>query len=128
MARCHQDAFAKYSNDATRLKTLLLRENDKTFDVNHFSRKHYITGSVNINGGNALSRSSSTQTSTTENCEQTTEKREARIRKTKISFELHPSLIIDEEDIFGTENLTYQMSKASDFDVLSQTSEINIVC
>merc|ERR1719401_1388970 len=76
-----QDAFSKYSNDTTRLRTLLCREEDDSFDVTRFAKRHYV---IVHSEGSASKRPRSSPSD------------DVRIRKTKISFELHPSLILDE--------------------------------
>ena len=69
------DAFAKYSNDVIRLKTILLK--DDGFDLQEFASRNYTTAEkMNLSSNNAASKSSP--------------------RKTRISFEAHPSLIIDD--------------------------------
>ena len=70
------DAFAKYSNDGVRLKRILLK--DDNFDLQDFASRHFTTAEkMNLSTNN--NDASSPQD-----------------RKTRISFEAHPSLIIDE--------------------------------
>ncbi len=91
------DAFSKYSDDATRLRALLLIDDDEEFDLRDFAERHYGTGrAVNIEedhgGGEDRARkrinSSRECNPQDDGCQ----------RKTRISFEVHPSLMLD--DIF----------------------------
>ena len=79
-----RDAFSKYTNDATRLQTLLLK--DDNFDLNEFATKHYVTQHVNISSTDPTSVDCNPQDQDTIRVK----------RKTRISWELHPSLILDE--------------------------------
>ena len=63
------DAFAKYSDDAVRLKTLTLSTGDD-FNLHDFANRHYATQRVNLSEDRPIAR------------------------KTRISFELHPSLVL----------------------------------
>ena len=78
------DAFSKYTNDATRLQTLLLK--DDNFDLNEFATKHYVTQHVNVSSTDPTSVDCNPQDQDTIRVK----------RKTRISWELHPSLILDE--------------------------------
>lgn len=82
--RKRDDAFSKYTNDATRLQTLLLK--DDNFNLNEFASKHYITQHVNISSTDPTSVDCNPQDQDTIRVK----------RKTRISWELHPSLILDE--------------------------------
>ena len=79
------DAFSKYTNDATRLQTLLLKDDDN-FDLNEFASRHYTTQHVNISSTDPTSVDCNPQDQDTIRVK----------RKTRISWELHPSLILDE--------------------------------
>jgi len=80
-----RDAFSKYTNDATRLQTLLLKDDDN-FDLNEFASRHFITQHVNISSTDPTSVDCNPQDQDTIRVK----------RKTRISWELHPSLILDE--------------------------------
>ena len=80
-----RDAFSKYTNDATRLQTLLLKDDDD-FNLNEFASRHYITQHVNISSTDPTSVECNPQDQDTIRVK----------RKTRISWELHPSLILDE--------------------------------
>mmetsp|Transcript_11981 Transcript_11981/g.25918 ORF Transcript_11981/g.25918 Transcript_11981/m.25918 type:complete len:146 (+) Transcript_11981:1-438(+) len=82
------DAFSKYSDDATRLRALLLVDDEEEFDLRDFAARHYGTGraaNIDIKDDINSSRECNPQD---DGCR----------RKTRISFEVHPSLILD--DIF----------------------------
>ena len=74
------DAFSYYSDDATRLRALLMTTDKREDDASHDD---------NASEGNAHSESGEETTATPE-------RREARPRKTKISSELHPTLICED--------------------------------
>jgi len=80
-----RDAFTKYTNDATRLQTLLLKDDDN-FNLNEFASRHFITQHVNISSTDPTSVDCNPQDQDTIRVK----------RKTRISWELHPSLILDE--------------------------------
>ena len=73
-----QDSFQKYSDGAVRLRALLCREGDAAFDVQRFAKRNCLAASSDIAALDAAGR------------------RKRKIRKTKISFELHPTLIFDD--------------------------------
>jgi len=77
------DAFSKYTNDATRLQTLLFK--DDNFNLNEFATKHYTTQHVNISSTDPTSVDCNPQDQDTIRVQ----------RKTRISWELHPSLIME---------------------------------
>ena len=77
------DAFSKYSNDAIRLKTILLK--DDTFDLHEFAGKNYTSTVQKMN-------LSTVDTSKASNPQDDVESP----RKTRISFEAHPSLIMED--------------------------------
>ena len=82
------DAFAKYSDDGVRLKKILLK--DDAFDLQDFANRHYTTAEkMNLRSAN-INNTSNPQD-----------------RKTRISFEAHPSLIIDDDML---ETLQYDCS------------------
>ena len=94
------DAFSKYSNDTTRIRTLLLKNDDEEFDVQAFATKHYVSTTTQMN---LLSKT----TPTTVNASSVSDSNDQEVgvpRKTRISFELHPSLIMDDmlEDLWAT--------------------------
>lgn len=99
------DAFQKYSNDVTRLKKLLLKEDDDEFDVHDFARRHYVTdAAVNLAGSSRevptrLEGSAIDQ-------DQGGKEEQVADRKTRISFELHPALLMDEilADVYGPDD------------------------
>ena len=97
------DAFSKYTNDATRLQTLLLK--DDNFNLNEFATKHYTTQHVNI----------SSTDPTTADCNPQDQDTIRVTRKTRISWELHPSLILDE-----------MMTEMPDMDVLAASNNAMI--
>ena len=101
MQTTRPDAFSKYSNDVTRLKTLLLKEEDEDFDIDDFSRKHYSTSTVNIKGSvvaRSGSLSSNHQQEEVNSSKDYNPQDDDCTCKTRITFEVHPSLILD--DIF----------------------------
>ena len=77
------DAFSKYSNDAIRLKTILLK--DDTFDLHEFAGRNYTSMVQKMN-------LSTVDTSKASNPQDDVEPP----RKTRISFEAHPSLIMED--------------------------------
>ena len=77
------DAFSKYSNDAIRLKTILLK--DDTFDLHEFASRNYTSTVQKMN-------LSTVDTSKASNPQDDVEPP----RKTRISFEAHPSLIMED--------------------------------
>ena len=77
------DAFSKYSNDAIRLKTILLK--DDTFDLHGFAGRNYTSTVQKMN-------LSTVDTSKASNPQDDVEPP----RKTRISFEAHPSLIMED--------------------------------
>jgi hypothetical protein len=97
------DAFSKYTNDATRLQTLLLK--DDNFNLNEFATKHYTTPHVNISSTDPTSVDCNPQDQDTIRVK----------RKTRISWELHPSLILDE-----------MMTEMPDMDVLAASNNAMI--
>lgn len=85
------DAFRRYSDDVTRLKALLHKDDDEDFDLDAFVRRHYATDKVNVGqrrgregaidageGGNPQDGAASCP------------------RKSRITFELHPALILED--------------------------------
>ena len=91
------DAFSKYSNNIIHLKTLLLKEEDKEFDTDNFVRKHCITRKVNIKGrvvARAVSASNHQQEEVNSSNEPDPQDG-ACTHKTRIMFEVYPSLILD---------------------------------
>ena len=95
------DAFSKYSNDTTRIRTLLLKNDDEEFDMQAFATKHYVSTTTQMN---LLSKT----TPTTANASSVSDSDDQEVpsvpRKTRISYELHPSLIMDDmlEDLWAT--------------------------
>ena len=93
------DAFAKYSNDGVRLKRILLK--DDNFDLQDFASRHFITAEkMNLATNN-------NDTSSPQD------------RKTRISFEAHPSLIIDEmlETLQDNGNIDIEHQDDEDMDL-----------
>ena len=77
------DAFSKYSNDAIRLKTILLKGH--TFDLHEFAGRNYTSTVQKMN-------LSIVNTSKASNPQDDVEPP----RKTRISFEAHPTLIMED--------------------------------
>lgn len=79
-----QDSFQKYSDDAVRLRALLCREGDAAFDVRRFAKRKYRVASSDVAESSVIAALDDAG------------RRKKEIRKTKISFELHPTLIFDD--------------------------------
>ena len=90
------DAFAKYSDDAVRLKTLTLSTGDD-FNLHDFANRHYATQRVNLSEDRPIPR------------------------KTRISFELHPSLVLLDglmKEVWNDDSTTAVSLQDEDEDVI----------
>ncbi len=92
------DLFSKYSDDSTRLKKLLLKDDDDEFDLEEFAGRHYVTsGAVNVSRSASPSDGQSQgQVNSSRECNP---QDDACARKTRLMYEVHPSLLLD--DIFA---------------------------
>ena len=88
------DGFTKYTNDATRLQSLLLCTGD--FNLQAFANKHYATQMKNLSDATPQSRAASNPQD---------DDGAPSVRKTRISFELHPSIFMEEllEELYPDE-------------------------
>ena len=88
------DGFTKYTNDATRLQSLLLCTGD--FNLQSFANKHYATQMKNLSDATPQSRAASNPQD---------DDGAPSVRKTHISFELHPSIFMEEllEELYPDE-------------------------
>ena len=108
-----QDGFSKYSNDVTRMKKLLLKENNEEFDIQDFASRNY---------GTALVNSKFDDTQKQEGCPGINSSKDSNpqddtcSRKTRLSFELHPMLILEDVwgDLSGDEDAPQDMDDDSD--------------
>lgn len=105
-----QDAFAYYSNDAARLKALLLKNDVDDFDLRGFMNRNFGTGQVN-------DKVCSTQQDEGDSNKQCNPQDDACKRKTRISFELHPTLLLD--DLLNTAEDDEDLDDDDDDDILS---------
>lgn len=90
------DAFSKYSNDITRLRTLSHHSTDDNESfIQSFVTKHYVSPNLR------MKLSADAAAPIIHNGSASTE---GQVRKTRISYELHPSLILDDmlEDLWTT--------------------------
>ena len=92
-----EDAFSKYSNDATRLRRLLLKDDDcgsggkdPSFNLRDFAQRNYVSTSTQMKLSSKDPQDDIVNP-----------------RKTRISFEVHPSLIMDDmlEDLYNMEDM-----------------------
>lgn len=92
-----EDAFSKYSNDATRLRRLLLKDDDSgssgkdpSFNLRDFAQRNYVSTSTQMKLSSKDPQDDIVNP-----------------RKTRISFEVHPSLIMDDmlEDLYNMEDM-----------------------
>lgn len=108
-----EDAFSKYSNDETRLRRLLLKDDDcdsgssgkdPSFNLRDFAQRNYVSTSTQ------MKLSSKDPQDDTVNP-----------RKTRISFEVHPSLIMDDmlEDLYNMEDMLDEDEDDDMLDLLS---------
>ena len=108
-----EDAFSKYSNDETRLRRLLLKDDDSdsgssgkdpSFNLRDFAQRNYVSTSTQ------MKLSSKDPQDDTVNP-----------RKTRISFEVHPSLIMDDmlEDLYNMEDMLDEDDDDDMLDLLS---------
>ena len=98
-----EDAFSKYSNDATRLRRLLLKDDesgdkDPTFNLQDFAQRNYVSAANQM-------KLSTSEVETSKSCNPQDDT--GNQRKTRISFEVHPSLILDDmmEDLYNMEDI-----------------------
>ena len=90
------DAFAKYSNDTVRLKTPTLSTGDD-FNLHDFANRHYATQRVNLSEDRPI------------------------VRKTRISFELHLSLVLLDglmEEVWNDDTTATVLLQDEDEDVI----------
>mmetsp|Transcript_6343 Transcript_6343/g.15788 ORF Transcript_6343/g.15788 Transcript_6343/m.15788 type:complete len:153 (-) Transcript_6343:209-667(-) len=124
------DAFQKYSNDAVRMKRLLLKEDDDEFDVRDFARRHYITDAAINLPQDGISRVVRSEVPTSSGAsrggssaidDRGGKEEQVVDRKTRISFELHPALLFEEilEDLYGPDDAQDGSDIESDVDFLS---------
>ena len=92
------DAFSYYSNDSVRMKRLLMKEDDETVGADSRQAVSDVSASGNEDSNDASSdRSREPDAKPIQ---------EGTRRKTRISFEVHPSLLLDElEDALYPEEM-----------------------
>eukprot|EP01082_Thalassiosira_pseudonana_P009586 g8400.t1 g8400 contig3:3545-4018(-) len=97
------DAFAHYSNDEERMKRLLLKNDDEDFNLEEFqARRNGINVIEKVHfddcGGGDIKQFSSRHEVTVETVEEvevaTVKSSSATERKKRLSFEVHPSLMM----------------------------------
>ena len=102
-----EDAFSKYSNDATRLRRLLLKDDDSSssgkdpsFNLRDFAQRNYVSTSTQMKLSSEDPQDDIVNP-----------------RKTRISFEVHPSLIMDNmlEDLY---NMGDMLDEDEDDDIM----------
>ncbi len=92
------DLFSKYSDDTTRLKKLLLKDDDDEFDLEDFAGRHYVTSSA-VNVSRSASTSDGQSQGQVNSSRECNPQDDACARKTRLTCEVHPSLLLD--DIFA---------------------------